>query len=85
MFPVLGKVLEAIVAQRIEDALKVAATTGAGPVNTLIEAIKVDADVAFQRRRQALSKRRADATLAYNTEQKKGPERPVRRCGGSPM
>jgi hypothetical protein len=72
VFPILGKVLEAIVAQRIEDALKSAATTGAAPVNTLIEAIKVDAEVAFQRRRQSLSKRRSDAALAYNTEQAKG-------------
>ncbi len=72
VFPVLGKVLEAIVAQRIEDALKSAATTGAEPVNTMIAAIKVDAEMAFERRRQALSKRRSDATLAYNTEQKKG-------------
>jgi hypothetical protein len=72
VFPILGKVLEAIVAQRIEDALKSAATTGAEPVNMLIAAIKEDAEMAFERRRQALSKRRADATLAYNTEQTKG-------------
>ena len=71
VFPILGKVLEAIVAQRIEEALKSAATTGAEPVNTLIAAIKEDTEMAFERRRQALSKRRSDATLAYNTEQTK--------------
>ena len=72
VFPVIGDVLKAVVEQKLEDALKKAATTGAGPVNTLIEAVRVDAEVAYERKRNALSKRRADAAVAYNTESAKG-------------
>ena len=72
VFPVIGDVLKAIVEQRIEDALTKAITTGVKPVNDLIEAIKVDADVAYERKRSALSKRRSDAALQYNTEFAKG-------------
>lgn len=72
VFPIIGEVLKAVVEQKLEDALKKAATTGAGPVNTLIEAIKIDAEVAYERKRNALSKRRADAAVAYNTEAVKG-------------
>jgi hypothetical protein len=72
VLPVVGDVLRAVVEQKLEDALRKAATTGAGPVNALIEAIKVDAEVAYQRKRNALSKRRADAALAYNTVATKG-------------
>ena len=66
VFPIVGQVLQAVVEQKIDDALRKAAITGAGPVNTLIEAIKVDADVAYERKRNALSRRRADAAVAYN-------------------
>ena len=72
VFPVVGEVLQAIVERRLEDGLRKAATTGAAPVNTLIEAIKVDAEVAYERKRNVLSKRRADAALAYNTAVTKG-------------
>ena len=66
VFPIVGDVLQAVVEKTVEDALRKAAITGAGPVNTLIEAIKLDSDVAYERKRNALSKRRADAALAYN-------------------
>lgn len=72
VFPVIGDVLKAIVEQRIEDALKKAITTGVSPVNDLIEAIKVDAELAYERKRNALSKRRSDAVLQYNIEFQKG-------------
>jgi hypothetical protein len=68
VFPVIGDVLKTIVEQQIESALKKAVTTGAAPVNQLIEAIKVDGEIAYQRKRQALSERRAAAALQYNTE-----------------
>jgi hypothetical protein len=75
VFPVIGDVLKAIVEQQIEAALKKAVTTGAAPVNELIEAIKVDSEVAYQRKRNALSKRRADGALQYNREfQKPNPD-----------
>jgi hypothetical protein len=66
VFPVVGEVLQAIVEQKVEDALRKAAISGAAPVNTLIEAIKLDSDLAYERKRNALSKRRADAAVAYN-------------------
>lgn len=71
-FPIIGDLLKAFVEKRLEEALKQAITTGAAPVNELIEAIKIDAEVAFERKRQALSKRRGQAALQYNTEFAKG-------------
>jgi len=79
--PVLGDVLQAIVAQKTEDALRKAVTTGAAPVNSLIDAIKVDAEVAYQRKRSALSKRRADAVQAYNVTVQKGTTGSLNRLG----
>jgi hypothetical protein len=66
VFPVLGTVLKAIVERQIEAALKEAVLTGAGPVNELIEAVKIDSEIAFERKRQSLSARRAAAALQYN-------------------
>lgn len=72
VFPVIGDVLKALVEQRIEEAISKAVTTGAAPVNDLIEAIKVDAEVSFERKRNVLSKRRSDVVMQYNTEFQKG-------------
>jgi hypothetical protein len=72
VLPIIGEVLKAFVEKKLEDALKQAITTGAAPVNELIEAIKVDSEIAFQRKRQALSARRGQAALRYNTEFAKG-------------
>ena len=66
--PILGEVLKAFVSQRIEEALQTAIATGAGPVNELIEAIKLDAELSYERKRNALSERRGLVALAYNTE-----------------
>ena len=74
VFPIVGDVLKGIVEVKLENALEKAITTGTGPVNELIDAIKVDAEVAYERKRNALSKRRADAALAYNAEFAKGPK-----------
>jgi hypothetical protein len=79
--PVLGDVLQAIVQQKTEDALRKAVTTGAAPVNNLIDAIKVDAEVAYQRKRSALSKRRADAVQAYNVAVQRGTTGSLNRLG----
>jgi len=73
-FPIIGTVLQAIVSKRIEEALKDAVVAGDEPVNKLIQAIKVDAEVGYQRKRQALSKRRADVVTEYNREFEKGPQ-----------
>ena len=72
VFPIIGDVLKGLVELKLEEALRKAITTGTGPVNALIDAIKVDAEIAYERKRNALSKRRADAALAYNAESAKG-------------
>jgi len=79
--PVLGDVLKAIVEQKTEDALRKAVTTGAAPVNNLIEAIRVDAEVAYQRKRSALSKQRVDAVQGYNAAIQKGASGSLNRLG----
>lgn len=71
-FPVVADVLQVMVERTIEEALRKAAITGAAPVNALIDAIKVDAELAYERKRNALSKRRADAAVAYNTAATRG-------------
>jgi hypothetical protein len=81
VLPVIGDVLQAVVQQRVEDALRKAITAGAGPVNSLIDAIKIDAELAFQRKRNALSKRRADAAVAYNAQIGKADAATLRRLG----
>jgi len=81
VLPVIGDVLQAVVSQHVEDALKKAIAAGAGPVNSLIEAIKVDAELAFQRKRSALSKRRADAALAYNAQVGKADAAALKKLG----
>lgn len=72
VFPVIGDILKAIVEQNVESALKKAIAAGAQPVNDLIAAIEVDAEIAYERKRSALSKRRADAAVAYNAQVARG-------------
>jgi len=81
VLPVLGDVLQTVVQQTAEHALQKAIAAGAAPVNSLIEAIKVDAEVAYQRKRTALSKRRADAAVAYNAQVARGDAASLRRLG----
>jgi hypothetical protein len=73
-FPIIGDVLKAIVDRRIEEALKQAIVAGETPVTTLIQAIKVDAELAYQLKRNALSAHRAAAVNEYNREFEKGPQ-----------
>jgi hypothetical protein len=74
VFPVLADVLRAVVDQQSDRALKRALVAGAAQVNALIDVIARDAELAYERKRTALSKRRADAALAYNLESAKGPK-----------
>jgi hypothetical protein len=68
VLPLIGDVLKTLVEKRLEDALKQAITTGAAPVNELIEAIKTDSEIAYERKRSALSERRGQVAKLYNTE-----------------
>ena len=79
VFPVIGDVLKAVVEQNVESALKKAIAAGAQPVNDLIAAIELDAEIAYERKRAALSKRRADAAVAYNAQVAKGQSGSLRR------
>ena len=81
VFPVIGDVLDAIVAQNVESALRKAIAAGAQPVNDLISAIEMDVEIAYERKRTALSKRRADAAAAYNAQVAKGTPATLRRLG----
>ena len=77
-FPVIGEILHTIVERTIEQALEKAIVAGDGPVNELIAAIKADAIVAYERKRNALSNTRRAAVDAYNTEFEKPAHDPVR-------
>jgi hypothetical protein len=76
---VIGDILKAIVEQSVESALRKAIAAGAQPVNDLIAAIETDAGIAYERKRSALSKRRADAAVAYNAQVEKGSAATLRR------
>jgi hypothetical protein len=67
-FPIIGEILHAIVERTIEQALAKAIVAGDDPVNGLVAAIRTDAIVAYERKRNALSDTRRAAVDAYNTE-----------------
>jgi hypothetical protein len=58
--------------QKIADALKQAVNKGTKPVNDLIEALRIDLEVAYQRKRSSVSSRVTAAILDYNREFEKG-------------
>jgi hypothetical protein len=67
-FPIIGEILHAIVERTIEQALAKAIVAGDDSVNGLVAAIRTDAIVAYERKRNALSDTRRAAVDAYNTE-----------------
>jgi hypothetical protein len=71
-FPIIGGILRDIVNKKITDALKDAVNKSTKPVNDLIEAIRLDLDVAYERKRSAASGRVTAAILEYNREFEKG-------------
>jgi hypothetical protein len=70
VLPVIGEVLQAFAEKRIEDALKKAIDTGAGPVNELIQAIEVDITLAFERKKSEFSQLRLVPIDQYNIDLK---------------
>jgi hypothetical protein len=71
-FPVIGDILQAVVERTIEQALQKAIVAGDAPVNALIAAIKTDAQLAYERKRVALSDMRRAAVDVYNEAFQKG-------------
>jgi hypothetical protein len=70
--PIIGGILKDIVNQRIVKDFKLAVNTGTQPVNELIEAIRLDMEVEYERRRSVASGRVTAAILEYNREFERG-------------
>lgn len=68
VLPVIGEVLQAFADRKIEEGLKKAITNGAGPVNNLIQAIEVDMNVAFERKKSMASAQLKAARTLYEKE-----------------
>ncbi|HEY1271691.1 MAG TPA: hypothetical protein VGF08_06880 [Terriglobales bacterium] len=66
--PVIGDVLQAFAEERIEEGLKRAITSGAPAVNSLIQAIADDVEIAFQRKKAAFSEERLRMVDQYNKD-----------------
>jgi hypothetical protein len=71
-FPIISGILTDILNQKIADALKQAVNKGTKPVNDLVEALRIDLEVAYQRKRSDVSRRVTAAILDYNREFEKG-------------
>jgi hypothetical protein len=70
--PIIGALLTDLVNGKIVGALKVAVNKGTQPVNDLIEAIRLDMEVEYERKRSAAGGRVTAAILEYNREFEKG-------------
>lgn len=66
--PVIGDVLQAFAEERIEEGLKRAITSGGPAVNSLIQAIADDVEIAFQRKKAAFSAERLRMVDQYNKD-----------------
>jgi len=69
---IVGEVLNFIVQRKIKAALESAISKGEGPINDLIAVIRSDIDLAYQRRRSAVSGIRTMLVDEYNREAEKG-------------
>jgi hypothetical protein len=68
VIPVIGDVLQAFVEERIEEGLNRAITGGGPAVNSLIQAIADDVEIAFQRKKAAFSAERLRMVDEYNKD-----------------
>ena len=68
----IGEVLNLIVQQKIKDALDKAIQAGDAPINRLLNVIRSDITVAYERKRNALSEMRVILVDEYNREVQKG-------------
>lgn len=66
--PVIGDVLQAFAEQRIEEGLNKAITSGGPAVNSLVQAIADDVEIAFQRKKAAFSEERLRMVDQYNKD-----------------
>jgi hypothetical protein len=68
VIPVIGDVLQAFVEERIEEGLNRAITSGGPAVNSLIQVIADDVEIAFQRKKAAFSAERLRMVDQYNSD-----------------
>ena len=68
----IGQVLSLVTEAKIRQALQTAIDKGEEPVNRLIEVIASDIEIAYQRKRSALSAIRVALVDQYNREMTKG-------------
>src|SRR5262249_6901099 len=73
-FPIISGILKDVINARIANALKEAVNKGTKPVNDLIEAIRLDLEVVYERKRSTAGGRVTAAILEYNREFEKGRE-----------
>ena|SRR2546429_395159 len=66
--PVIGDVLQAFAEERIQEGLNRAIARGAPAVNSLIQAIADDVEIAFQRKKTAFSEERLRMVDQYNRD-----------------
>lgn len=66
--PVIGDVLQAFAEERIQEGLNRAIARGAPAVNSLIQAIADDVEIAFQRKKTAFSEERLRMVDQYNKD-----------------
>jgi hypothetical protein len=66
--PVIGDVLQAFAEERIQEGLDRAITSGGPAVNSLIQAIADDVEIAFQRKKAAFSEERLGMVDQYNKD-----------------
>lgn len=69
---IVGEILNLVAQKKMKDALNKAISTGREPVNNLITAIRNDINLAYERKKNALSGLRVDLVDAYNEEMSKG-------------
>lgn len=69
---IIGEILGLVVEQKLESALNKAIKQGETPVNELIAVIRNDIQLAYERKRSALSDMRTALVDEYNREQQKG-------------
>src|SRR5262249_36187484 len=69
---IVGEVLSFALEQKIKRALDKAIQEGEAPVNSLLAALRIDVEVAYQRKRSFLSGQRTSLVDQYNQEFQKG-------------
>lgn len=71
---IVGEVLDLVIQHKIQEALDSAIEGGEAPINDLVKLLRRDINLAYQRKRTALSAIRLALVDDYNRETQKGPK-----------